>query len=417
MAPPPVTTKPLPPSNLAKLLAQQDPVGDILRRSPFCEITEALERQDNLLRDLRQPAFHALTKSQQWPDLSATLHAARRANQRTLANATRVNDSVLRAARDALATTDAFARYRELDGELNRAILSASRATLPVPDLRSVVERTLAALQPTKAFADAIKGYETALARFTKLTIPWALDEYPELSAAGFARILRLRNSAALHAPYGPATSEIYDEELGEPVPFDPDATTDDREAAAIEAGTNPEVIAFPAPAFPGVLIVAGFEFELSPLDPPASNAGDRSGGFDPRHHYLLHQVEHRLRVFIEAELSQIAGEAWIRKRVPEPMRKKWRDRQQEDHDDRGDSYSPIFYADLTDLSDLICKNDNWEDAFRSVFKHKDELQLGIRRLTPIRRALAHARPLPRTDQLFLASEALRILLALKAVI
>ena len=409
-------TKLLPSNNLAKLLAHHDPVGDILRRSPLREFTEALQRQDDLLRNMRQPAFDALTRSEQWPDISATLQAARRANQLslTLANASRLDDSVLRAARGALAATDVFAKYRELDEDLKCAILTANRAVLPSRDLISTIaEQTLAALQPTRALADAMKGHQTAFSRMAKLTTPWALNNHPALSAAGFVRIARLRDTAAEHAPYEPAASEVYGEELGEPVPYDPTGTAETREADAIEAGTNPEVVAFPAPAFPRVLVVAGFKFDLPPLGVPASDGGDSSGSFDPQHRLLLDYVERRLRTFIEAELGRVAGQAWIRRRVPEALRDKWRDRRQQDHDRRGDSYPPIYYADLADLLDVICQNNNWEDAFRSVFKHKDELQVGMRRLTPIRNALSHARPLARTDQLFLSCEAYRLLRAL----
>ena len=412
-------TKALPSNNLAKLLAQYDPVGNIMRQSHLRELTEALTRQEDLLRPLRHPAFDALTRLQQWPDISAALHAARRADQlsQVLANASRVDDTVFRAARGALAATDVFARYRELDQGLKRAILTANRAVLPSRDLvGSIAEQTLAALQPARALADATKSHQTVLSRLAKLTMPWALENHPALSAAGFVRIVRLRETAAEHAPYEPAASEVYGEELGEPVPYDPTGRAETREADAIEAGTNPELIAFPALAFPRVLVVAGLRFDLPPLDAPVSDGGDGSGSFDPQHRLLLDYVEHRLRTFIEAELGRVAGKAWIRRRVPEALRKKWSERRQQDHDRRGDCYAPIYYADLADLLDIICQNNNWADAFRSVFKHKDELQVGIRRLTPIRNAVSHARPLARTDQLFLSCEAYRLLRALGVV-
>lgn len=412
-------TKVLPPNSLAKLLAQQDPIGDILRRSPLREFTEALQRQeDMLLRNLRQPAFDALTRSARWPDIAATLHATRRANQMTeVLVDRRLDDSVLREARGAIAATDVFASYRTLDQEFKRVVLTTKHAMRPTNELvRTTTERTLATLQPTRLVADAIKNQQTALSQITELTMPWALKDHPALSIAGFVRIVRLRDLAADDAPYGPAASEVYEEELGEPVPFDGDATEEDREADAIEAGTNPEVIAFPQPAFPQVLVVAGFKFELPPLGATVSAGGDRSGVFDTQHHLLLNYVEHHLRTLIEAELYQIAGHAWMRRRVPETLRKKWLDRRQQDHDRRGDSYPPIYYADLGHLSDVICQKNNWEEGFHRVFKHKDELQVGIRRLTPIRNALAHARPLTRADQLFLSCEAYRLLRALGVV-
>ena len=408
-------TKALGPNSLAELLAKNDPIGDVLRQSPLREFTEALKRQDDMLKALRQPTFDALTRSARWSEFSATLLAARRANQRSqsLVNAARLHGSVL-AAHGALAATDPFAKYRALDQEFKRAILTANRAILPAQEFaRTVAEWTLAALQPAGVLAGAIRNQQTVLSRMEKLTTPWALQHHPALSAAGFVRIVRLRDSAADHAPYEPAVSEVYGEELGEPVPVDPHASTEEREADVIDAGTNPEVVAFPAPAFPRVLVVAGFRFELPPLVAPVSDDGDRSGVYDAQHDQLLDYVEHHLRTFVEAELSRVAGQAWMRRRVPKTVRDKWHERRQQDRDRRGDSYAPIHYADLGDLLDIICQNNNWKEAFCDVFKDKDELQVGMRRLTPIRNALAHARPLARTDQLFLACEAYRLLRAL----
>ena len=412
-------TKDVPSPAFAKLLAQLDPVGDILRRSPYPEFTAALERPDRFQELLRQPALDALTRSQRWPDISATLGAARHANQISdaLAKTLRLtDDSVLHAARS-LGTSDVFTRLRQLDQELTRTILAANRAILPTVDaIRPFAERAIAALQPAAAIAEAVAAHQTTFARMAKLTTPWVLKDHPAVSATGFVRIARLRDVAAEHAAYEPAASEAYEEELGEPVPFDPDVTPEEREAAAINAGTNPDVVAFPAPAFPQVLVVAGFEFDLPASHAPASDDGDRSGGFDPQHGVLLRYLEHRLRTFVEAELRRIEGHTWIRRRVPKNMRDKWAKRREQDRDQRGDSYPPIYYADLTDLTDLICQANNWDDAFDRVFKHKDDLQVGIRRLNPIRNALAHSRPLVRADQLSLSCEAFRLLRALGVV-
>ena len=323
----------------------------------------------------------------------------------------------MRHAARALATTDLFAKLQRFDRDLARTILTANRAIVPAADaIRPFAERAVAALRPTAAFADALATQQTTWARMAELGTPWALKDHLAVSATGFVRIARLRDVAAGQAPYEPAASEAYEEELGEPVPFDPDDAPEEREAAAVDAGTNPEVVAFPAPAYPQVLVVAGFEFDLpaSPAPPPDSDDG--TAAFDPHHAALLRHLENRLRAFVEAELGRIDGPAWIRRRVPEKMKDKWENRRDTDLDRRRDSYPLIYYADLTDLSDVICRNDNWDDAFKRIFRHKDELQVGMRRLGPIRNALAHSRPLVRTDQLFLACEALRLLRALGVI-
>ena len=368
-----------------------------------------LEQQDRFQKLLRQPAIEALTTSHQWPDISVTLAAARRAEQisTALADSARVqNDSLVHAAR-AFATSDLFTELQRIDQELTRRVLTANRAILPTIDaLRPLAEQAVAALQP-------IAAQRTTLAKMAKLTTPWLLKNHAAVSATGFVRIAHLRDVATEHQPYEPAASEAYEEQLGEPVPFNPDDAPEEREAAAIDAGTNPEVVAFPTPAYPQVLFVAGFKFDLPSSPAPPSDSGDGSAAFDPQHAALLRYLEDRLRTFVVAELSRIEGPAWIRMRVPKAMKDKWENRRDKDRDQRGDSYPSIYYADLTDLSDVICRNDNWNDAFKPIFKHKPDLQVGMRRLNPIRNALAHSRPLVRTDQLSLACEALRLFRAL----
>ena len=160
-------------------------------------------------------------------------------------------------------------------------------------------------------------------------------------------------------------------------------------------------------------MVVAGFKFKLSEVRAPVSDNGDRTGNFDSQHRELLHQVEHRLRILVEAELRRVGGSKWIRKRVSEKTRTKWEERKQEDYDRRGDSYALIYYADLMDLSDIICRKDNWRDAFLPKFKNREDFQVAVRRLNPIRHAIAHGRPLVDADQILLSSEALRLLRAL----
>ena len=244
----------------------------------------------------------------------------------------------------------------------------------------------------------------------TKLAVPWAFKEHPALSVTGLVRLASLRDIIAEADPYTMPVSGFCQREIGDPVPFDPEAAPEEREAAAIDSGTNPEVVAFPPTAYPSVLVVAGFEFNLPGMDAPKSERGDTTGVFDSRDRELFHQVEHHLRNLVSTELNRAAGSRWIRRRVPEDTRKKWDERKQEDQDRRGDSYALIYYADLMDLSDIICRKDNWKDVFSPIFKDPNDFQVAMRRLNPIRHAIAHGRPLVRTDQLVLCAEAVRLL-------
>ena len=166
-------------------------------------------------------------------------------------------------------------------------------------------------------------------------------------------------------------------------------------------------------PVYPSVLCSAGFQFRVEAIGSVPSDNGDDSGVFDPQHASLLQQVEHRLRVAVETELQELAGKNWHRSRVPGPTWKRWRERKDKDHQERRDSFPLIFYADFTDLSEIMCRQDNWNEAFQKVFVSKEDLKVSLRRLSPVRKAIAHNRPLVRTDQLILFSEAWRILTAL----
>lgn len=65
------------------------------------------------------------------------------------------------------------------------------------------------------------------------------------------------------------------------------------------------------------------------------------------------------------------------------------------------------------DLADVIGQTNNWKQAFEPTFGNKDDLQVSLRRLHPVRLAIGHSRPLGRSDVLTLVSEATRVLRAL----
>lgn len=402
-----------PGSRIARLRAQQNRIDATLGLSPYREFAEALSRQDRLFEQIRQPALEALTKSLEWPNLSAAFHSGRLASQASNAlaqSATVARDLAVTEAQRALARTT-----QEFNHALKNAVQANNRAIRLNDDVMRVeIERAAAALHRVRDGSAQISRHQKALvSRLTKLTIPWVFKDYPGLSVTGLVRLAGLRDVVADADPYTMPASDIYRNELGDPVSFDPDAAPEEREAAVIDAGTNPEVVAFPAAAYPGVLVVAGFEFDLPSLIPPTSEGGDTSGVFHLHHRELFDQVEHHLRRLVATELRQVAGSRWIRRRVPENTRDKWDKRKQKDQDRRGDSYGLIYYADLMDMSDIICRGDNWNDAFSEIFKDRDDFQVGMRRLNPIRHAIAHGRPLVRTDQLVLCAEAIRVLRAL----
>ena len=255
---------------------------------------------------------------------------------------------------------------------------------------------------------------QTALASsLAKLIPPKKPKGDGAISVTSATPIARYRDIASVFDPNPVPSTHALGEKAGEPIPSSPKMDPEKCETTPVIASTGSKVATFPSSVRQRTLVVAGVEFKLPAMRAPVSENGDITGYFDSQHCELLHQLEHHLRIFVEGELRRVEGSKWIRKRVSEKTKSKWEERKQEDYDRRGDSYPLIYYSDLMDLSDIVCRNDNWRDAFLPKFKNRDDFQVAMRRLNPIRHAIAHGRPLVDADQLLLSSEALRLLRAL----
>ena len=153
--------------------------------------------------------------------------------------------------------------------------------------------------------------------------------------------------------------------------------------------------------------------FDLAPV-PQAIESNDPDASSDPLHWMVLCEVERRLRNVVREHLTRLVGSNWVKQRVPQDVRKRWHDRQAEDRAADRPVYDAIEYADFMDLRGIITRRDNWRDAFSAIFRDQDEIGVSLRRLHPVRKALAHSRPLSQTDVLTLASETSWILSRLR---
>ena len=255
--------------------------------------------------------------------------------------------------------------------------------------------------------------HASLFARMDRLDFSWAKQIHFADSMIGFARIARLHDISQSPEGFGPFGRDIFAEELGAPVLFDVDQSLKERAAAQLNAGLNPEVIAFNEDAYPQVLFTAGFEFQYEESEPVKAESGE-IGSFNPQYAALLREVENRLRGFIERELYQVSGRDWLRHRVNGELRKKWQLRKEVDQVARRDSFPLLYYADFMELMHIIVAGHNWRNAFQRFFKSKEDFQVSMSRLGPIRNAIGHNRPLVLGDQLILLSESSRILRALK---
>ena len=229
-------------------------------------------------------------------------------------------------------------------------------------------------------------------------------------SAIGFLRLSHLSRVLRTEKPFSRTARELIDREFGRVNNPELGDNVDERDEAAIRAGLNPELIAFPHATYGQVLFEAGFRLSLAPAPvPQAIQKPDAGAAFNPKHWQLLNELEQRLRQVVEQHLKKLSGSRWTKRRVPQSVHQRWVDRQEEDRANGRPVYAAIQYADFMDLADLITRGDNWLEAFQAIFRDQNDITVSLRRLHPIRKALAHNRPLGRADALTLFSEATRI--------
>ena len=233
-------------------------------------------------------------------------------------------------------------------------------------------------------------------------------------SMAAFSRLARLSDAVHSAQPYARRINELLIGELGAGAAPELPESPLIRDAAALDAGLAHDLIAFPAAAYSEVVFAAGFKFRLPSVPvPQVLEAVDPGATFDPMHGTVLVQIEQRLRRLIEDRLGGLAGPRWIKQRVSEAVRTRWRDRQEEELEAGRPVYPLVQYSDFMDLADVIGQANNWREAFEPIFRSRDDFLVSLRRLHPVRKAIAHGRPLGRADVLTLVSEVTRICRAL----
>ena len=282
--------------------------------------------------------------------------------------------------------------------------------------LRDQMAEVAQMVEPFRAAIASVSAWEASLtARIAELKKPWALPDHFDQSMMGFARLSRLSDAVHTAAPYSRPVRELVSSELGSGVGADPHGDGPiERDENAVRAGFDPELIAFPTDVYNEVVLAAGFKFHFPPTPVPQTVESPNPGAvFDPMHGAMLTELEQRLRHVVEDRLSELVGPNWIKHRVPEAVRKRWLERQEQARQAGRPVFSPIQYADFMDLAEVIGRADNWREVFKPIFRNKEDFLVSLRRLHPIRKDIAHSRPLGKSDVLILVNEATRILSAL----
>lgn len=304
---------------------------------------------------------------------------------------------------------DALANFRQqtlgISGILNSAFLPTANQ---IKFISSALGNVIEPFGSNPSWAAALAS------RMATLQTAWVLPDNLGQSMLGFARLSRLSDVLHVEEPFATPVSKLVAEELGLGVESNLDDEAIVRDAAAVEGGLNPELIAFPPAAYNRVLFAVGFEFQFTSVQVPQTlEENGPSIEFDPMHGYVLTQVEQGLRQVVEKHLRDLNGQKWEKQRISEKMRARWSERQAEARAAGSPVFNLIQYADFLDLADIIGQGDNWSDAFHEIFGNREDLIVSLRRLHPVRKAIAHSRPLSRAEVLTLVSEATRVLRAL----
>lgn len=290
------------------------------------------------------------------------------------------------------------------------------------PALRTYQSQSLTVAQALQARERDLHALDAVSEDIRKavgnLNTTYILPELPGASIFGFGRLTALSTTVHTPEPYAKAVSDVVAEEIGTGITGDrANDLSDpiDRDVAAVQAGLQAELLAFPPSKYRYVMYEANFQLSIPSDDMPSSSDEHAASSAMPSDTYysLFAKVENHLRDLIEQRLASLEGTRWMNRRVPNDIRERWSDRMNNERSQRRKVHRPIDYADFADLMQIICRGDNWRESFEGVFIHKDDLQVSFRRLFPVRNAIGHSRPLSRSDVLILVSESTRILTAL----
>jgi len=361
------------------------------------------ERMERLLRSA-QPGVDLLRR---WQENDPQQFIRRELEQANSASA------LIRAAEAALAKPSPLEEAGRLAKQLEIATGASAAARFFEQNSLSRMAETIA--RQVDPFKEAIERHQLWAdrleAQMRAVTTPWVRPDIAALSIEGFAVVSRLNTVVRYKAPFDEQASEVIDDDLGDPIIIDDDAEPEARDAAHIEAGMHPGMLAFAPPAVGEILIQTGFilKAEYAPL-PATTDGSDPGLLFHPGHNALMTSVEQNLRKLIAVKMSGQYGEGWVDKRIDPKLVADWKQRREEAIAKGEAPLELLQYSYLMDLKDIIIRRDHWRDVFKAVFESKEHFSVSMERLHPIRLPLSHGRPIGTGQQFHLVSEASRIL-------
>ncbi|MHA1973244.1 MAG: Swt1 family HEPN domain-containing protein [Candidatus Hodarchaeales archaeon] len=115
----------------------------------------------------------------------------------------------------------------------------------------------------------------------------------------------------------------------------------------------------------------------------------------------MLKTIETKLRICIKDQLSKITPN-WWKERIPSDIRETAEKRKTTNENLypwTNTNSELIQYIDFNDYLKIITRKDNWREVFSNIFQDKDLITAKLKELDPIRNAIAHSRPISKSDQ------------------
>ena len=105
---------------------------------------------------------------------------------------------------------------------------------------------------------------------------------------------------------------------------------------------------------------------------------------------------EQSFRVFVRDKMLESFGHSWWKTNVPEQIANACRERIDKEESQRFPRFpasEPIYYTNIGELKDLICRKDNFEQAFKPFFGSTETISSKLTELIAFRNPAAHNRP------------------------
>lgn len=262
-----------------------------------------------------------------------------------------------------------------------------------------------------QAAASSFASRAQVQAILDQINRPWARIGQELSSVVAVGNLSGMDRMARGINPYGPSAIKMFRAEFGDwRAPLSFESTMLDpvrRTAFYVEQGYDASLTDLPAEVVEQIIDLADDDTDID--EEQGELRTDRA-------YAAFSRFERQIRSFIKARLGKEFGTQW-EGQIPQQLYKRWLEKRQRDLDN-GTPPRPslIDYADFADYQAIITRRDNWDRAFRTVFRRQEDVQESLHRLMPVRLVTMHSLIVTMDDELILHMETKRILTAISRV-